>query len=54
MIWQGVGRKLVQMCLNACESSEWLVQTDIAKGFYENIGFKENEDCFLTIPSKLF
>ncbi len=51
---KGIGRELVQMCMNACESSEWLVQTDNAKGFYDKIGFKENGDCFLTIPCKLF
>ena len=51
---KGIGKELVQRCRNACESSEWLVQTDIAKGFYEKIGFKENNDSFLTIPCKLF
>lgn len=50
----GIGKELIQRCINACESSEWLVQTDKAKGFYEKIGFKENEDYFLTIPCKLF
>lgn len=50
----GIGKELIQRCMNACESSEWLVQTDKAKGFYEKIGFKENEDYFLTIPCKLF
>lgn len=51
---KGIGKELVQRCINACESSEWLVQTDRAKGFYEKIGFKENVDCFLTIPCKWF
>ena len=51
---KGIGKELVQKCINACESSEWLVQTDIAKGFYEKMGFKENSDYFLTIPCKLF
>ena len=51
---KGIGRELVQRCMNACDTSEWLVQTDIAKGFYEKIGFKENSDYFLTIPCKLF
>ena len=36
------------------KSSEWLVQTDLAKGFYEKIGFKENKDYFLRIPCKYF
>lgn len=51
---KGIGKELVQRCINACESSEWLVQTDMAKGFYEKIGFKENSDFFLTIPCKWF
>ena len=51
---KGIGRELVRRCRNACESSEWLVQTDEAKGFYEKIGFKENKDYFLTIPFKWF
>ena len=50
----GIGKELIQRCMNACECSEWLVQTDKAKGFYEKIGFKENQDYFLTIPCKLF
>lgn len=51
---KGIGRELVQRCINSCETSEWLVQTDMAKEFYEKIGFKENSDYFLTIPCKLF
>ena len=46
----GSGKELGRRCRSACESSEWLVQTDQAKGFYEKIGFKENKDYFLTIP----
>lgn len=49
---QGIGKELVRRCRNACESSEWLVQTDMAKGFYEKIGFIENKDHFLTIPGR--
>lgn len=51
---KGIGKELVRRCRNACEGSEWLVQTDLAKGFYEKIGFKENKDFFLTIPGKWF
>lgn len=51
---KGIGKELVQRCINACEGSEWLVQTDMAKEFYEKIGFKENSDYFLTIPCKWF
>lgn len=51
---KGIGTELVQKCINTCENSEWLVETVSARGFYEKIGFKENKDCFLTIPCKLF
>ena len=51
---RGIGKELVQKCINMCAGSEWLVQTDMAKGFYEKIGFKENEDYFLTIPCNWF
>ena len=50
----GIGRELVQRCRNACKGSEWLVQTDAAKGFYEKIGFTENSDHFITIPCAWF
>lgn len=51
---KGIGKELVQRCRNACKDSEWLVQTDKAKGFYEKIGFKENNDYFLAIPCRWF
>lgn len=51
---KGIGKELVRRCRNACEGSEWLVQTDLAKGFYEKIGFKENKDYFLNIPGRWF
>lgn len=51
---KGIGRELVQRCRNACKNSEWLVQTDAAKEFYEKIGFQENRDHFLTIPCAWF
>lgn len=51
---KGIGKELVKRCINACDSSECLVQTDTAKEFYEKIGFKENGDYFLTIPCKWF
>ena len=50
----GIGTELVHKCIGTCESSEWLVQTDMAKEFYEKIGFKKNEDYFLTIPCRWF
>lgn len=51
---KGIGKELVKRCRNACKDSEWLVQTDKAKGFYEKIGFKENNDCFLTVSCNNF
>lgn len=51
---KGIGSELVRRCRSACESSEWLVQTDSAKGFYEKIGFRKNDDYFLSIPCKWF
>jgi ribosomal protein S18 acetylase RimI-like enzyme len=51
---QGIGAELVRRCREACTSSEWLVQTDKAKGFYEKLGFTENNDYFLRIPGKWF
>ena len=51
---KGIGKELVQRCIKVCENSEWLVQTDVAKGFYEKIGFKENKDNSLSIPCKYF
>lgn len=52
---QGIGTELMKRCVNMCPNSEWLVQTDCAKGFYEIIGFKQNtKDTFLTLPSKWF
>ncbi len=49
---KGIGRELVRRCRDACQQSEWLVQTDQAKGFYEKIGFKQCGDLFLRIPGK--
>lgn len=51
---KGIGKELVRKCREKCEHSEWLVQTDKAKGFYEKIGFHENNDFFLTIPCEWF
>lgn len=51
---RGVGTELVRRCRETAPSSEWLVQTDYAKNFYEKIGFIESNDYFLRIPSKWF
>ena len=47
---QGIGRELVGRCRERFPSTEWLVQTDKARGFYESIGFTVSEDVFLRIP----
>lgn len=51
---KGIGKELVRRCIASCKDSEWLVQTDMAKEFYEKIGFKESNDHFLIIPCKWF
>lgn len=51
---QGIGRELVRRCRERYPSTEWLVQTDEARGFYEKIGFTVNHDVFLRIPGKWF
>ena len=51
---KGIGSELVRRCRQCCEGSEWLVQTDMARGFYEKLGFRQKNDYFLTIPSKWF
>lgn len=50
----GIGKELIRRCREKCEESEWIVQTDKAKGFYEKIGFHENNSFLLTIPCKWF
>lgn len=51
---QGIGKELVRRCMEHFPGSEWLVQTQTAAGFYEKIGFKPNQDVFLSIPCKWF
>lgn len=51
---KGIGKELVRRCREKAPNSEWLVQTDKAKRFYEKIGFTESNDYFLRIPSKWF
>ena len=50
----GIGKELIQRCIDTCPNSEWLVETDKAVNFYKKIGFTVNESIFLTIPSKWF
>jgi len=51
----GIGKELVKMCVEHYPDSEWLVQTTREiSAYYEKMGFKINEDVFLTIPCKYF
>ncbi|GIP53262.1 GNAT family N-acetyltransferase [Paenibacillus vini] len=52
---QGIGRELIKRCVEHFPDSEWLVQTtEKISGYYEKIGFKRQNDVFLSIPSKWF
>ena len=49
---KGIGKELIKRCIEHFPNSEWLVQTtDKIYKYYEKIGFKINNDVFLTIPS---
>jgi len=49
---KGIGKELIQRCINHFPDTEWLVQTEkhIA-GYYEKLGFNVYSDVVLTIPS---
>lgn len=49
---RGIGIELVNRLMNCCKESEWLVQTDKAKAFYEKIGFTLSKDYFLKVSGK--
>ena len=50
---RGVGKELVRRCIEHFPSSEWLVETtDKVSSYYLKIGFRKNNDVFLSIPSK--
>ena len=52
---KSIGKELLKRCIEHFPDSEWLVQTTgEISGFYEKIGFKLNNDVFLSIPCKLF
>lgn len=34
---KGISSELVRICRQACEGSEWLVQTDMARGFMRSL-----------------
>ena len=49
----GIGKELIRNCIAHFPNSEWLVETTAKiSGYYTKIGFKEDEDIFLSIPSK--
>jgi len=51
----GIGSELVERCIKHFPKSEWLVQTtEQVASYYEKLGFKVNNDAFLTIPCALF
>ena len=45
----GIGRNLVQKCIDACPDSGWLVQTEDAGEFYKKVGFTASEEHTLVI-----
>ena len=48
----GIGTELVRRCRERFPHSEWLVQTtEDTGGYYEKLGFKVNDEVFLSIPS---
>ena len=52
---RGIGKGLIERCIDHFPDSEWLVQTTKEiSGYYEKMGFTVNNDTFLSIPSKLF
>lgn len=51
---KGIGKELVRRCRNACESSEWLVQTDSAKGFTKKSDLKKTRIIFSRFPASGF
>ncbi|MCL2620065.1 MAG: GNAT family N-acetyltransferase [Defluviitaleaceae bacterium] len=52
---KGIGKELVKRCIEHYPNSEWLVQTTSKiASYYEKLGFKTNDDTFLTIPCKWF
>lgn len=52
---KGIGKELLQRCIEHFPNSEWLVQTtEIISSYYEKNGFKVNNDVLLSMPCKLF
>ena len=49
---KGIGREMLKRCMSHFPNSEWLVQTTPEMiAYYEKIGFRINEESFLSIPS---
>ena len=51
---RGIGTALVRQCMAHYPGSQWLVATREAAGFYEKLGFVQDEDVFLSVPCKWF
>ncbi len=52
---KGIGRELIERCIQHFPHSEWLVQTEENTAvYYEKIGFKRDTRAFLRIASKWF
>lgn len=50
---QGIGKELINKCIQHFPDTEWLVQTtERIASYYEKNGFKRHKDVFLRIPSK--
>lgn len=51
----GIGRELLQRCLEQFPGTEWFLQTsEEAAGFYEKLGLKRVQGVFFHRPSKYF
>lgn len=51
----GIGKELIKRCIDHFPNSEWLVQTtNEMTAYYEKMGFKVNNEPFLSIPCKYF
>lgn len=54
---QGIGKELLRRLMEPYPDSEWLVETEIAAGFYQKQGFHmvdQEKNIFLVKPSKWF
>ena len=52
---QGVGRQLMQLCMDAFPDSQWILETIPDKtGFYEKLGFAADKEIWMRKPGKWF